>query len=572
MSHIPCTYPPTGEIFDKIPISTPEDVQTAHKEMARAARIWGKKPTHERVRIMRKLQNLLVDSLDDITKAISRDTGKSRQDALAETFVMIDVLSYYCRNAEKWLRRERVGRDLFVFKQGYVEHRPWGVVAILAPFNYPFNLAMVPAISALLAGNTVMLKPSEATAGTGKLIEELFQRVPELSPFIRVLHGDGSTGAAMIESVPDFIFLTGSAPTALKIQETAYKHLIPTAFELGGKDPSIVLEDANIAEAAKWSVWGAFFNAGQTCMGVERVYVLDGVYDEFVEEAIRITKQMRMGHTLRAESPYHLGTLTTPRQVEIVDEHVQDAVQQGARILVGGRRDGMFYEPTIIVDVTNDMRIMQEETFGPVLPIMKVKNEAEAIRMANDSEFGLGATVWSDNLRRGERLARQLEAGTVVLNDAISQFAIPTLPFGGGKRGSGTGVTHGKAGLMTFTHPAAVTVGNTPHPLDIATFLRKPGQYRWMKAVIQFVFGTTLEQKTAPVHEILRDARAGSSLTMLAHKVEDIEPAQKNEQHRAHKTKLHEMSTSSTLKKLAAASALGAISALAFSLLRKGDA
>jgi acyl-CoA reductase-like NAD-dependent aldehyde dehydrogenase len=499
---LPFTNPATGQRFGEIAMATPDEIQHALSDMRSTARLWSCRPVEERVRVLRQFQEVLIDARDEISAVINQDCGKSRQDALIEVFITADILNEYCRHAAEWLRPQRVSRGLYLFKQGLIEYQPHGVVAVISPWNYPFALSMPPVIAALLAGNTVVLKPSEVTAATGALIERLFKRVPELSPFVRVLHGDGSVGAAMIKAKPDFIFLTGSTATGKKVMLAAAEHMIPVTCELGGKDALIVLEDADIRAAAKWAVWGAFFNTGQTCMAVERAYVVEPVYDQFVQAAVHFTQEVKVGYTPEKDSPYYLGSMTFPRQVEIVEQHLRDALEKGAHVLTGGRRQAMFIEPTVMVDVTHDMLLMRDETFGPILPIVKVRDEREAIDMANDSTFGLGASVWSADLGRAQRVARELQAGSVLINDTICQFAVPMLPFGGVKQ-SGIGRVHGKEGLMQFAQSHAYLVGQPPAPFDVATVLRKPGHYDAAAAIMRLAFGATPRQRLEPVSEVV---------------------------------------------------------------------
>mgnify|MGYP005849316821 CR=1 FL=1 len=512
---IPCINPATGRQFAEAPITSPTAVQQAHRDMRLALPAWSQQPVTERVRILRQFQGLLLDSLDEITAVINRDCGKSRQDALLELFVTLDLLQQYCRYAPRWLARQRVSRGLAFFKRGYVEYRPRGVVAVISPWNYPFALAVGPVISALLAGNTVLLKPSEESAATGLLIEQLFARVPELAPFVRVLPGDGSTGAALVEAGPDYIFLTGSGPTAKKVLRAAAENLTPVACELGGKDAMIVLEDADLDQAARWGLWGATFNAGQTCMGVERVYVVEPVYDRFVARVVAEAELLKPGYSDRPDSPHHFGPITTARQVEIIECHLAEAVAQGAQIVYGGRRQGMFFEPTVVVDVDHRMRLMREETFGPILPVMKVKDEAEAIRLANDSDYGLGGSVWSGNVARAERVAHRLQAGSVLVNDSLVQYGVPLLPFGGVKK-SGSGRTHGQEGLLAFTQSHAYLVGRPPLPFDLATLVRRPGHYRLAAALLHLVFGVTPRQKVQPVVKAIRSGSKRTPVRRIA--------------------------------------------------------
>jgi acyl-CoA reductase-like NAD-dependent aldehyde dehydrogenase len=378
------------------------------------------------------------------------------------------------------------------------------VVAVLAPWNYPFMLALQPMLSALVAGNTVVLKPSEVTGAIGVLIERLLQRLPALRPYVRVVHGDGRVGAALVAARPDFIYLTGSTPTGKKVMAAAAEHVIPVVAELGGKDPMLVLADADLDQAAEWGAWGAFFNTGQTCMAVERVYVAASVYDEFVDRSVAYARKLKTGYSLNPDALHNLGPVTSPAQVTILKAHLADAAAKGARTLTGGNWHGHFLEPTVLADVTHAMRVMREETFGPIMPIMKVRDEVEAIRLANDSPFGLSASIWSRDLEHAERVAQQLEVGSVIINDTISHFGVPTLPFGGVKE-SGFGRAHGRDGVLQFTQAYSYAAGQPPHPLDVATILRRPGHYELGAALLRLALGVTPRQRLEPVREAVSD-------------------------------------------------------------------
>jgi len=497
---IPCISPATGEQFDEVPMSTSTDVDRAMSELRLVSHRWSSKPVKERVRILRKFQSFVIDSVDLISETINQDTGKSRQDGLIEVMMTVDRLHQYYKRAPRWLSRRRIPPGLYIFKRFYAEPQPYGVVAVIAPWNYPFDLTISPICSALLAGNTVLVKPSEVTAATGVLIEKLFQSVPELSPFVRFLHGDGRIGELMVKAKPDLVFLTGSVQTGRKVARTAAENLTPYLFELGGKDPMLILEDADIKAAARWGIWSACYNTGQTCVSIERAYAVEAVYDEFVREAVEQAKKLTIGYSADVDNPYHMAPLCFNRQQQIIEDQLAEAVEKGARILTGGQIKDLYAEPTVIVNVDHTMKLMREETFGPVLPIMKVKDESEAIRLANDSDYGLSASVWSNDLQRGQRVARQLDVGSVNINDATTHYPVSLLPFGGVKR-SGSARTHSKSEVLQFTQIHSYAVGRPPLPFDVATQMRKPGHYRLGTAILRLAFGVTPGQRIQPVVE-----------------------------------------------------------------------
>jgi acyl-CoA reductase-like NAD-dependent aldehyde dehydrogenase len=503
---IPFANPATGEQFGQVVMAGPEDIKRAISELREAFNSWSNKPVKERARILGKFQQLVIDEIDEISAVITRDTGKTRQDALSEVFMTMDLLGTYRRKAPGWLKPQRVSSGLYIFKKCIIERKPYGVVLVIAPWNYPLYLALPPILSALLAGNTVILKPSEVTAASGILIEKLFQRIPELSPYIRVLHGDGSVGVEIIRSAPDYIFVTGSTETGKKILQAAAQHLTPVACELGGKDAVIVLDDADVPAAARWSVWGACYNTGQSCISIERAYVMEKVFDEFVNHAVAFTQELKQGYSQDPHTQNHLGPITDPRQLKVIQAHIDDARVKGARVLIGGNSTGMFFSPTVVVDVDHSMSLMREETFGPILPIMKVHDPSEAISLANENRYGLGASVWGKDLNRANAIAHQLQAGSILINDTIVQIAIPNLPFGGIKE-SGTGRIHGKEGLLSFTTSRAYAVSRAPFRWDVATIMRIPGNYAFGKSLMEVLFGVTMSQHLRPIIRWLKRSK-----------------------------------------------------------------
>ncbi len=509
MKTLPFINPGTGQQFGEVAQATKDDVTRAMRELRQASAIWKRKTVAERVRILRKLQEVIIDAEEEISRTINLSTGKSRQDGLVEVVMAVERVHRYLNHATRWLRRRIVFPGLYFFKFYFTEPQPFGTVLIISPWNYPFELALPFVVSALLAGNTVLLKPSEVTPAVGKLMEVLFKRVPELAPFVRVLHGDGKVGAAAVEARPDLVYLTGSTATAHKVAAACAEHLIPHLFELGGKDAMIVLDDADVAAAARWGVWGACYNAGQSCVAVERIYVVESRYHEFLQKVVAEAERYTVGYSTEQESPYHSGPLTLERQVTICQDHLEDAKAKGGWILTGGKINGNYLEPTVIVDVNHDMKLMREETFGPIIPVMKVQNEAEAIRLANDSEFGLSASVWSSDIGRARRVGEQLEVGSVVINDALAHYAVAHLPFGGVKK-SGTARSHGEQELLQFSQLRSFAIGQPPAALDLATQMRDPGHYWLGSAIMHLAFGVTWEQRLRPLQKLFGPKEAAT--------------------------------------------------------------
>jgi succinate-semialdehyde dehydrogenase/glutarate-semialdehyde dehydrogenase len=334
-------------------------------------------------------------------------------------------------------------------KKLVISHRPLGVVGIITPWNGPFVLSLNPTVQALMAGNCVVLKPSEVTPFSGKLVGELFREAGLPDDVLSVLEGDGETGAALVEGGVDKISFTGSVRTGRKIGEACGRNLIPCTLELGGNNPLIVCADADVPRAAKGCVFGAFLNAGQFCCATGRVYVVDSVADAFIAHVVEYVKTLKQGRS----GEFDLGPAIWPRQIDTVERHVKDAVARGAKVLTGGARNQalgeLFFEPTVLTDVTPEMLVMREETFGPVLPIVRVRDEAEALRLSNDSEYGLAATLWTRDEAKALRLGKQLQAGSVCMNDSSITYGVHEAPFGGRKQ-SGLGQVHGAAGLKNY--------------------------------------------------------------------------------------------------------------------------
>ena len=465
-SRIASINPATGAVRREFECAGEREVFDAVARAGSAQSAWAEWGVRRRIAVLRAFQSKLHESKSEIAEAITREAGKPVAEALTtEVLVVLDAARFLIENAWRLLRDEPVphGNLATKLKRGRLLREPYGVIGIISPWNYPFSIPATEALAALVAGNAVVLKPSEFTPLIALALASLLHAAGFPKDVFQVLIGDGATGAALLRAPIDKLVFTGSVATGKRIAAVAAERLLPVVLELGGKDPMIVLDDADLDVASSGAVWGAFVNAGQACLSVERCYVHRSLYETFLAACVDKTEKLRIGH---GEDPNtDIGPMIHERQLQFVEAQVQDAVARGARVLTGGARipelGTNFYRPTVVAGVAPDMRVMREETFGPVLPVMPFDTDDEAVRLANGSEYGLSASIWTRNSARGERLARRLHAGTVMVNDVVSCFGISEAPHGGVKA-SGLGRTHGRFGVEEMVRMKYLDVDRVP--------------------------------------------------------------------------------------------------------------
>ena len=444
--------PASGELVGAVPTLAPEQVQAVVDDVAHVQPAWAELRPKTRAEYMRRAALALLDEIDEVAELLVREQGKPRVEAYTmELLPTIDALKYCAKQGPKILAAEKVmmTQAFTLSKSGHFSYEPLGVVGVIAPWNYPWSIPFGEVAIALMAGNGVVLKPASLTPLLGERIRTVFEKggVPE--GLVQVVHGGGAVGDALARSSVGKVFFTGSVEVGRKVGEVCAQHLKGSVLELGGKDPMIVCADADLDNAVSGAIWGGFANAGQTCSGIERVYVAREVADRFVAAVEREAAAMRVGDPLEWET--EIGPMTSEDQFETVVELVDDAVAAGATKLCGGPVEvpglaGRFIAPVVLTGVTHEMRIMREEIFGPVLPIVVVDSDQEAVELANDSRFGLGASVWTRDRLRGERIARKLESGMVWINDHSFSHGACQCSWGGVKD-SGIGRSHSKFGF-----------------------------------------------------------------------------------------------------------------------------
>ena len=487
----PKTREPVGEIV----VNSPADVGLAIARARDAQVGWARLPIAERARIVRGAIDVLVEKRDEIVKTLLSETGKTHLETLImEILPSCDYINFWCGRAVKELSDEKrkLHGYLRPYKKLMMHYRPLGVVGIITPWNGPLSLAINPTVQALLAGNAVILKPSEVSPYSSEWAVRLLLEAGVPEGVVQTLHGDGETGAALVNGGVQKISFTGSVRTGKKIAAACAEQLIPCTLELGGKDAMIVCEDADIERAAGGAVFNSMINTGHVCMGVERVYVVESVADEFEERVKNIVSELRYG----PGDDIDVGAVFWDQQMPIIERHIEDARAKGADIVVGGEADttqGLFYKPTFVRNVDHTMDLMREETFGPIVSVMRVADEEEAIRLANDSAYGLSGSVWTKDVEKGIEIAKRLETGSVVINDASMAYGAPEAPFGGMKE-SGVGQVNGLGGLRGYTHPQPILIDRWTVKQERVWYPHTPKSIEEVDGMIRFIYGSALKK------------------------------------------------------------------------------
>lgn len=474
-SGIQVTNPVNGEIIGTVGVASRDDVAAAVTQARRAAPAWEALGVDERARRMRNFGNLLWENQTEAMRRIRQETGKNDTGAFVEVIGTDNTVTYYAQNGPRMLAPEKRPAIFPMIQRATVYRKPYGVVGIISPWNYPLTLAIIDAVPALIAGNTVVIKPSELTPFSVLYAVDLMRQAGIPQHVVQVVTGASETGAALVDNV-DYLCFTGSTATGRKVATRAAEQLIPYSLELGGKDAMIVLDDADLDLAAAGVFQGACENAGQMCISVERVYIVESIYEAFVSCVKAYAEDFNLGHGDGFD--VNMGSMTSERELARVETHIQDALARGAMLVSGGVRrpdiGPLFIEPAVLRDVDHTMQVMQEESFGPIIPIMKVADADEAVKLANDSVYGLSGTIFTRDLELGERLALRLDTGDIAVNRPNAVAVSPALPWGGRKQ-SGIGRRGGPEGLLRFTTSQSVLVdtqvGSVPtlSPLNAPT-------------------------------------------------------------------------------------------------------
>ena len=504
-----CLNPATGEVIGHSRL-TSKDEAVAAIDKARAAQpAWAALPVRARCDAIRRVRDLIVKRADALAETIARDNGKTRVDALAaEVLPAAMSADYYAKMAPRWLAPKSLtpGNVLLLNKRSHLVRVPFGVVGVISPWNYPFSIPFAEIVMGLLAGNGVVLKVAPETQMVGRAMEQLFVDAGVGDVFQHVNLPGRVAGDLFLESGIDKLFFTGSVPVGKKLMAKAAETLTPVSLELGGNDAMLVCEDADPFRAAVGATWAGFQNAGQTCAGVERIYVHTAIYDEFMRLFGERVRALRVG--VERNHDVDIGAITTSNQLKVVNAHLDDALSRGAKIFAQSDAPdapgGRFHPPTILTEVDHDMLVMKEETFGPLVGVMRVDNMDEAVRLANDSNLGLTGSVWSTDSKKADALARRIEAGVVTINDHVVSHGLPETPWGGFKE-SGIGRTHGEIGFAEMTEPQCIVHDAMPGVRkDMWWHPHGPGVFAGVRGALDALYGTSVGDRAAGARGLVK--------------------------------------------------------------------
>ena len=497
--------PMTGNKVASYPLMDHGEVLALVKQARDKLESWSKVPVKQRAKVLARAAEILADNALHYAGRVAAENGKTRFDALiADVYASCDIMHYYAENAEKFLAPVKVkGNPMLPGRRLYYTFEPRGVVAVISPWNYPFCLSAGPVITAIAAGNTVVLKPSSQTPGSGIIVREILEKAGLPEGVVNVATGSGSfTGQALVDSPGiDMFFFTGSTEVGRRVNIRAAERLVPAIMELGGKDAAIVTKNADLDHAAHAVAWGAFTNCGQTCIGIEMCLVDRVVHDEFMEKLLKVVSEIKPGTACG-----QVGSMTMQSQLKIVEQQVADAVEKGAKLLpedaLSCTREGMCYPPVILTGVTMDMKLMQDETFGPLLPLIPYDSIDEAVSIANSTPYGLSGSVFTRDMAEGRMIAARIRTGSVSINDALTVFGSPGLPFGGIKE-SGIGAYHSEAGIRAFANIKSIIENSNRAKKEFFHFPAMPGSEEGLAEALRFMFAQGASRKIKSFFKVL---------------------------------------------------------------------
>lgn len=514
---IRCFDPATREPLGAVPVDTPPQVHEAIARAREAQIGWGETSFAMRRRVLRRVADAVLERMDELVELIVRDSGKTREHALmGEIWTVLEKLRWTIAHGPEHLRPERVSPGLLLHKRARLEYHPLGVIGAIIPWNYPLQNIMNPLIPALMAGNGFVVKPSEWVAWSARpfvqIVRDALEAEGQSPELVQLVQGYGETGQALIEGGVDSLVFIGSVGNGRRVLEAAAKTITPVILELGGKDPFIVCDDANLEQAAHAALAGCFISAGQNCVAAERLLVFDAVYDDFAGRVGELVSGFRQGSS-RTDGPVDVGAMVTPMQLDIVERLVSRAVEQGARVVAGGRRvlheRGDFFAPTVLADVTPDMEIMREETFGPVMLLCRVRDEHHAIEIANSTGYGLGSSVFSRDQDRARRIGERLQAGMTAINEFSGlSYMAQDLTFGGVKE-SGFGRINGREGLRACCNVKAVLDDRLPFGFANKVFPVGAADFVRTKGAVRLVYGKGLRSRLSGLADLVRSFKGG---------------------------------------------------------------